>query len=65
MERISRNFLEIKSSNKLLKVNKPIDSVEINLLIPPDFQLNKFLYKQIGKKILLGRSFDLDRPGLD
>ena len=50
MERISRNFLEIKSLNKLLKVNKPIDSVEINLLIPSDFQLNKFLYKQIGEK---------------
>ena len=50
MEKITRNFLEIKSLNNLLKVNKPIDNVEINLLIPSDFQLNKFLYKQIGKK---------------
>ena len=50
MERITRNFLEIKSLNNLLKVNKPIDNVEINLLIPSDFQLNKFLYKQIGKR---------------
>ena len=50
MERIARNFLEIKSLNNLLKVNKPIHNVEINLLKPPDFQLNKFLYKQIGKK---------------
>ena len=50
MEKITRNFLEIISLNNLLKVNKPIDNVEINLLIPSDFQLNKFLYKQIGKK---------------
>ena len=50
MEKITRNFLEIKSLNNLLKVNKPIDNVEINLLIPSDFQLNKFLYKQIGKR---------------
>ena len=47
MERIARNFLEIKSLNNLLKVNKPIHNVEINLLIPPDFQLNKFLYKEV------------------
>ena len=50
METITRNFLEIKSLNNLLKVNKPIENAEINLLIPPDFQLNKFLYNKIGKK---------------
>ena len=50
MEKITRNFLEIKSLNNLLKVNKPVDNVEVNLLVPSDFQLNKFLYKQIGKK---------------
>ena len=27
-----------------------MDNVKVNLLIPSDFQLNKFLYKQIGKK---------------
>ena len=51
METITRNFLEIKSLNNLLKVNKPTENSEINLLIPPDFQLNKFLYNKIGKKI--------------
>ena len=50
METITRNFLEIKSLNNLLKVNKPTENAEINLLIPPDFQLNKFLYNKIGKK---------------
>ena len=50
MERITRNFLEIKSLNNLLKVNRPIGNVKVNLLVPSDFQLNKFLYKQIGKK---------------
>ena len=50
MEKITRNFLEIKSLNNLLKVNKPMDNVKVNLLIPSDFQLNKFLYKQIGKR---------------
>jgi len=50
VETITRNFLEIKSLNNLLKVNKPTENAEINLLIPPDFQLNKFLYNKIGKK---------------
>ena len=27
-----------------------MDNVKVNLLIPSDFQLNKFLYKQIGKR---------------
>ena len=49
METITRNFLEIKSLNNLLKVNKPTENAEINLLIPPDFQLNKFFYNQIGQ----------------
>ena len=47
---MDRKFLEIKSLNDLLKVNKPIDNVEVSLLIPSDFQLSKFLYTQIGKK---------------
>ena len=50
MENITRNFLEIKSVNNLLKVNKPIENAEIVLINPPDFQLNKFLYKKIGEK---------------
>ena len=50
MKRVIRNFLEIKSINNLLKVNKPTKNIEVNLLIPSDFQLNKYLYKQVGKK---------------
>jgi hypothetical protein len=50
VETITRNFLEIKSLNNLLKVNKPTENAEINFLIPSDFQLNKFLYNKIGKK---------------
>ena len=50
MEKVIRNFLEIKSLNELSEIGKPIDSAYVKLLIPKDFQLNKFLYKQIGKK---------------
>jgi len=50
VERVIRNFLEIKSINNLLKVNKPKRNIEVNLLIPSDFQLNKYLYTQVGKK---------------
>ena len=50
MEKVIRNFLEIKSLNELSEIDKPIDSAYVKLLIPKDFQLNKFLYKQIGKK---------------
>ena len=50
MEKIIRNFLEIKSPNELSEIGKPIDNANIKMVIPKDFQLNKFLYKQIGKK---------------
>ena len=40
----------ISKDHNLLKVNRPIGNVKVNLLVPSDFQLNKFLYKQIGKK---------------
>ena len=50
MEHIKRSFLEIKSLKELNCVKKPSEKVEVNLVNPPDFLLNKFLYKQIGKK---------------
>jgi len=50
IEKISRTYLEIKSVNDLNKVEKPIGNYSINLVNPTDFQLNKFLYKQIGQK---------------
>ncbi len=50
IENISRIYLEIKSLNELNEVKKPDGNYSIYLVNPNDFQLNKFLYKQIGKK---------------
>ena len=50
MEKIYRNYLEIKSINDLNEVEKPIGNYSINLVDPIDFRLNKFFYKQIGQK---------------
>ena len=50
IEKVSRNYLEIKSLTDLKEVPKPSDAYIIHLVNPIDFQLNKFLYKQIGKK---------------
>ena len=49
METIVRNYLEIKSLNQLSEIKKPGDNYSLNQVIPNDFQLNKFFYKQIGK----------------
>jgi len=46
---VKRNFLEIKNINDLIKKDKPEDNYSIEKT-KPDFQLNKFFYKQIGKK---------------
>ncbi len=50
IEKIYRNYLEIKSLNDLNEVERPTGDYLINLVDPIDFQLNKFLYKQIGQK---------------
>ena len=50
IEEIFRKYLEIKSIHYLNEVTKPSHSYSLNLIEPEDFQLNKFLYKQIGKK---------------
>ncbi len=47
---VERQYLEIKSLKELLKVEKPNISCKISIVNPPDFQLNKFFYKQVGKK---------------
>ena len=47
---IQRNYLEIKSLNELAEVSKSLDIYSVNFLDPPNFQLNKFFYKNIGKK---------------
>ena len=47
---IQRNYLEIKSISELIEVKKPLESLHLEKVDPVDFQLNKFLYKEIGKK---------------
>ena len=50
MEEVIRNYLEIKSLKDLLEVSKPTKKCQVFLVDPADFQLNKFFYKQIGRK---------------
>ena len=47
---VQRNYLEIKSINELIKVKKPLKNLHLEKIEPADFQLNKFFYKEIGKK---------------
>jgi hypothetical protein len=49
-QEVQRNYLEIKSIQDLNEVIKPIEDYSLNLLEPINFQLNKFFYKNIGKK---------------
>ena len=49
MEKITRNYLEIKSIKELSGISKPSEDYKIEKVSRNDFQLNKFLYKQIGK----------------
>ena len=47
---VIRSYLEINSLQDLKKVQKPSDEYSVSLLDPTNFQLNKFFYKNIGKK---------------
>ncbi len=49
-QKIKRNYLEINSVQDLKEVSKSSTDLTLNLLDPIDFQLNKFFYKNIGKK---------------
>ena len=49
-EEVKRNYLEISSLNDLKEGKKPSEDYTLNLIDPVDFQLNKFFYKNIGKK---------------
>ena len=49
-QEVQRNYLEINSIQDLNEVNKPNGDYSLNLLEPINFQLNKFFYKNIGKK---------------
>ena len=49
-QEVQRNYLEINSIEDLNKGNDPQEEYSLNLLEPQNFQLNKFFYKNIGKK---------------
>ena len=49
-EEVKRNYLEINSLHDLKEGEKPSEDYKVNLIEPTDFQLNKFFYKNIGKK---------------
>ena len=49
-EEVQRNYLEINSIQDLNKVIEPEGDYSLDLLNPINFQLNKFFYKNIGKK---------------
>ena len=50
IEEIHRKYLQIKSLRELKEVKKPSENYTIHQVLPENFQLNKFLYKQIGRK---------------
>ena len=49
-EKIYRNFLEIKTIDSLIEASPPQKKCSIDLANPNDFQINKFFYKNVGKK---------------
>ena len=49
-QEVQRNYLEINSIQYLNEVIKPSKDYSLKLLEPINFQLNKFFYKNIGKK---------------
>tara|TARA_B100000900_G_scaffold259604_1_gene221260 strand:- start:1322 stop:1819 length:498 start_codon:yes stop_codon:yes gene_type:complete len=48
-KKVDRNYLEIHSVQDLVETNSPSNDFKIELIDPPNFQLNKFFYKNIGK----------------
>jgi len=49
-KKILRNYLELKSFKDFKEVKKLSEDYSVELLDPKDFQLNKFFYKNVGKK---------------
>ena len=47
--KINRYYLEIHSSNELKESEKLSSDYKIVHIDPPDFQLNRFFYKNVGK----------------
>ena len=50
IEEVKRNYLEINSIKDLKETNQSFDDFSMVLIDPINFQLNKFFYKNIGKK---------------
>ena len=48
--KIERNYLEIKSLTDLKVSSSVPEGYEIQIIKPTNFQLNKFFYKNVGKK---------------
>jgi len=49
-KKVERNYLEINSLNDLIEKNNISKRYSIEFLKKPDFQINKFFYKNVGKK---------------
>jgi|TARA_B110001452_G_scaffold250498_1_gene238779 RimJ/RimL family protein N-acetyltransferase len=49
-KKILRQYLEIRSAKEIKEVIKSEKSYSLEIVDSSDFQLNKFFYKQIGKK---------------
>ena len=49
-EVVDRNYLEIKSIKNLVESLPPKLDCSIKVVKPDDFQINKFFYKNVGKK---------------
>ena len=49
-KKIERNYLEINSIDELNESKKSSEINSIKLVEPADFQLNRFFYKNVGKK---------------
>ena len=49
-EKVKRNYLEINSLQDLNEGDKPSNDYSLSLIDPINFQLNKFFYKNIGRK---------------
>ena len=50
IEEVKRNYLDIYSLQDLKEGMKPSDDYSLSLIDPINFQLNKFFYKNVGKK---------------
>ena len=49
-KKIQRNYLEINSIKELNESKVATEGYSVQLIEPADFQLNKFFYKNVGKK---------------